>query len=966
MTHLPTGVVTFFFTDIEGSTRLWERYPDAMKIALTRHDDIVRQVIQAHGGHVFKTVGDAFYSVFAHAPDALNAALATQRALQAQDWSEIGGLRVRAALHTGTAEERDGDYLGPIINRILSLMAAGHGGQILLSQTTYELTRNALPPGAQLRDLGERRLKDLRQPEHIYQLVTPDLPADFPPLRTLDARPTNLPSQPTALIGRELEAAAACAFLRRPDVRLLTLTGPSGAGKTRLALQVAADLLEEFADGVFFVPLGSISDPTLVAFAIAQALGVRESVGQSLQNNLQAYLRDKQLLLVLDNFEQVVQAAGLVADLLTDAPGLKVLVTSRTVLHVSGENTFPVPPLALPKLDHLPPVSALLQYSAVALFVERARAVKPDFALTEENAAAVVQICARLDRLPLAIELAAARSKLLSPQAMLNRLERRLPLLTGGARDRPARQQTMRGAIAWSYDLLTPAEQTLFQRLAIFVGGFTLETACSIVGKAEFADVELEQALEALVDKSMLRCEQASRTPRFWMLDIIREYALERLEASGELPLVRQRHVQFFLELARASAVELLKPDRATWLERLEAEHDNLRAALEYSAQAGDSETCLRLAGALRWFWYLRGYWSEGRGWLERALTLPGADVPTRARARALYGAGELARLQGDRAAARQLLEEALHIWREQGDRRGVAYTLTSLGQLAVSERDHAAARQLLTESINIFREIDDRRGLAHALRGLGTACSPEEAREAQRLFEESIWLFREIEDTWGLATPLGNVGFLAYRRGDWATARRLYEESLAILRQVGDKWLIADALNVLGEIARCEGDHQRAASLYEQALVLFRELGSRRGLASSYHNLGYVALHLGDYEQARAYFIESLNVCQALRQPEGCVYGIVGLAGWMSLKEQANPLPACQDRLQQAARLLGAAHAHFEALNIVLDPADRFEYENCIALVRARLDEQTFAQAWAEGQTMSVEQAVACALRQG
>lgn len=964
MTHLPTGVVTFFFTDIEGSTRLWERYPDAMKMALARHDDIVRRVIQAHGGHVFKAVGDSFYSAFAHAPAALNAALATQRALQAQDWSEIGGLRVRAALHTGAAEERQGDYLGPTINRILSLMAVGHGGQILLSQTTYELTREALPLGAQLRDLGERRLKDLRHPEHIYQLVAPDLPADFPPLRTLDMRPTNLPSQPTALIGRELEAAAVCAFLRRPDVRWLTLTGPGGTGKTRLALQVAADLLEEFADGVFFVPLGSISAPALVASAIAQALGVRESVGQSLQNNLQAYLRDKQLLLVLDNFEQVVQAGGLVADLIADAPGLKALVTSRIVLHAPGENTLPVPPLALPKLGHLPPVSALPQYSAVALFVERARAVKPDFALTEANAAAVVQICARLDCLPLAIELAAARSKLLSPQAMLNRLERRLPLLTGGARDRPARQQTMRGAIAWSYDLLTPAEQTLFQRLAIFAGGFTPETAHVVVG--EPASSDLAQTLEALVDKSMVRCETISPSPRFRMLDTIREYALERLEESGELPLVRQRHVQFFLELACASAVELLKPDRAIWLERLEAEHDNLRAAWEYSAQAGDSETCLRLAGALRWFWYLRGHWSEGRGWLERALTLPGANAPTHARAMALYGAGELARLQGERAAARRLLEEALHLWREQADKGGLAYTLTSLGQVAISERDRAAARRLLTESINLFREIGDRRGLAYALRGLGTACSPEEAEESQRLFEESIWLFREIEDTWGLATPLGNVGFLAYRRGDWATARRLYEESLAILRQVGDKWLIADALNVLGEIARCEGDYQRAASLYQEAMALFRELGSRRGLASSYHNLGHVALHWGDYEQARTYFIESLKICQALRQPEGCVYDVVGLAGWMSLKEQANPSPAGQDRLQQAARLLGAAHVHFEALNIVLDPADRFEYENYIALVRARLDDQAFAQTWADGQTMSLEQAIACALRQG
>ena len=546
MADLPTGTVTFLFTDIEGSTTRWEQHREAMQAALARHDAILRQAIEAHGGQVFKTVGDAFYAVFATAPDALQAAITAQQTLQAEPWPEaLAPVLVRMALHTGAAEQREGDYFGPPLNRIARLLAAGHGGQILLSMATHGLIRDQRPPGVELRDLGEHRLKDLTMPEHIFQVVAPTLPSGFPPLKTLDVRPSNLPMQRSPLIGREREVAAVAALLRRDDVGLVTLLGPGGVGKTRLSLQVAVDLLDDFKDGVWFVNLAPITDPALVPSTIAQTLGVKEAGGEPLPETLKAYLREKRLLLLLDNFEQVVAAAPLVADLLASARHLKVLITSREVLHLYGEHEYPVPPLALPDLKHLPPLDYLSQYAAVALFIQRAQAIKPDFQVTNANAPAVAEICARLDGLPLAIELAAVRVRLFPPEALLGRLEHRLKALAGGARDLPARQQTLRGTIDWSYQLLDPAEQTLFARLGVFVGGCTLEAAEAVCNPDGALPLEVLDALTSLVDKSLLR-QHGDRTstldsePRFGMFETVREYALERLAASGEENLVRR------------------------------------------------------------------------------------------------------------------------------------------------------------------------------------------------------------------------------------------------------------------------------------------------------------------------------------------------------------------------------------------------------------------------------------------
>jgi predicted ATPase/class 3 adenylate cyclase/DNA-binding CsgD family transcriptional regulator len=929
---LPTGTITFLFTDIEGSTHLWEQHPEAMRLAIARHNSILRDAIEGHSGVIFKTVGDEVCAAFARAPDALAAAHAAQCAILAEPWSAIGPLRVRMAGHTGTAELRDGDYFGLSLSRIARLVAAGHGGQILLSRATQELVRDHLPPLVELRDLGEHRLRDLTRPEQIFQLVAHDLPTDFPPLKTLELHRTNLPAQVTTLTGREQEVVTVCALLRRADVRLLTLTGPGGVGKTRLGLQIAAELLDDFRDGVYFVTLAPINEATLVISSIAQVLGVKEAGGQMLRETLQTYLRDKQLLLLLDNFEQVLDAAPLLASLLTAAPYLNLLVTSRAALHLSGEHEFAVPPLALPEPRYLPPAEMLSQYAAVALFIERAQAVKPDFVITNDNAPAVAEICSRLDGLPLAIELAAARSKLLSPPALLARLTSRLQMLTGGPRDLPARQQTLRSTIEWSYNLLATDEQALFRRLAVFVGGCTLDAVEAVyhvdAWRLEIGDVPpaatfqspfaLLDGLAALVDQSLVhQGEQADGEPRFVMLETIREYALERLVASGEAAITRQLHAHFFLGLAQAAEPQLTTGKQRLWLERLEQEHDNLRAALAWSQSTpGGAELGLWLAAALWWFWWVRGYVSEGRAWLEGMLAQTQAELPagsdTYTRATALYRAGYLAWAQDNYPRATALCEESLALFKRLGNRCGIGWAHYTLGLVALMEGDYARAAAHYEESLALFREVDDRRGIAWTLNNLGVV-----SQQGQ---------------------------------GDYAPAKARFEESLALWRAMGNTRDIANCLNNLGEIARCQGDYAWAAARYEESLGLFQEVGDTPGAAICLLNLGFVALAQDDYGRAKALLVESSHHWQKIAGTFGIALCLTGLAA----------VAAAEGQLKCTTRLLGAAEAQHANIYAVLDPSDRAAYDRNVTTVRAQLGEAAFAAAWAEGRALTLDQALA------
>src|SRR5215210_1326398 len=631
-----------------------------MQVALTRHDKILKGAIEERGGYVFKTVGDAFCCAFWTATDALDAALEVQRTLFDEKWQQTGPLMVRMALHTGAAEEREGDYFGPPVNRVARLLSAGHGGQVLLSLPTQELVRDQLPVGTSLMDLGERHLKDLFRPEKVFQLLATGLPSEFPPLRTLEAYRNNLPLQPTPLIGREKEVAEVCDLLRREETRLLTLTGPGGIGKTRVALQAAADLLEDFPDGTFLAQLGTLTDVELLLPAVAETLGVRETGEQPLFESFKDYLSERRLLLVLDNFEQVLGAAPTVTELLAGAPGLKVLATSRTSLRLYGEHVFPVPPLTLPDLERPPPLERLTQYEAVGLFVERAQAVKPDFKVTNESAPAVAEICVRLDGLPLAIELAAARITMLPPKALLRRLSSRLKLLTGGARDLPERQRTLKATIEWSFALLDEGEQVLFGRLAVFSGGRTLEAIEAICDADGDLPMDAFEGVSSLLDKSLLRQEEGpGGEPRFVMLETVHEFAREKLGKSAEAEEIKRTHAQYFLTLAEEAPPELRGPNQLEWLERLEAEHDNMRAAISWALERKEVEVALRLGGALSWFWSVRGYYSEGRRWLEAALAMDGRGSPE-VRAMVLAGAGVLASEQGDLDRAQESCEAGL------------------------------------------------------------------------------------------------------------------------------------------------------------------------------------------------------------------------------------------------------------------------------------------------------------------
>ncbi|HEX6670035.1 MAG TPA: AAA family ATPase, partial [Gemmatimonadales bacterium] len=703
MVELPRGTVTFLFTDIEGSTRLWEQDRAAMAAAVERHLALLDAAIAAHGGIHFKTVGDGVQAAFPTAPQAVAAALDGQRALRAEDWRGVGELRVRLALHAGEAEpDARGDYLAAPLNRLARLLAVGHGGQILLTQAVQQLTRGALAPGTAVRDLGEHRLRDLLEPELVYQLLHPDLPADFPPLRSLEARPHNLPLQPTPFLGREREVGEVVALLRRPEVRLLTLTGPGGTGKTRLALQVAAELLDDFADGVYFVPLAPLTDAALVPSAIASALAMRDEADRSLPDRLKEVLAGQELLLVLDNVEHLVEAAPLIAELLSAAPGLKVLATSRVPLRLRAEREYPVPPLGLPRRQPLPTLEELSQSEAMRLFLERAQAVKPDFALDDENAPAVAAICWRLDGLPLAIELAAARVRLLPPQALLARLEQRLPLLTGGARDAPARHRTLRDTIAWSYDLLDPDDQRLFRRLAVFVGGCTLEAADAVTTPDGQRDVF--GGIERLCEHSLLRQAEAQGSePRFAMLETVREFGLEQLAASGEEDLTWERHADHFATLGDNIEREFFfRP--VPFLAVLEVETDNLRAALGWAERGGRVETGLRLGLAFGSLAVRRGMLAEGREWLRRLLALGGGAPPLQARA--LTALGWYALVQGDTEGAMEAGKRAAET--AAGESWILANALNLLGSVELERGPSEAARRYFEEALALVEHHEE------------------------------------------------------------------------------------------------------------------------------------------------------------------------------------------------------------------------------------------------------------------
>ena len=741
MAELPTGTVTFLFTDIEGSTKLLKELSDDYSTVLAEHRRILRDAFVAHDGVEVDTQGDAFFVAFARATDAVAAAAGAQRRLAG------GPIRVRIGIHTGEPLRTDEGYVGMDVHRAARIAAVGHGGQVLISQSARDLVEADLPADLALDNLGEHRLKDLSAPQQIFQLVGEGLEREFPALATLETRPTNLPPQPTRMIGREQELAEVGELLRRVDVRLLTVTGPGGAGKTRLALQAAADLLDDFADGVFFVGLAGVAEPSLVIPAIAQTLGVKESGGLSAEEALERFVHERELLLVLDNLEHVLDAAPQIHQLVLSAEALKAISSSRAPLRVSGEWEYPIPELA--------------DEDAVALFRERAEAIKPDFRLNGD-ATTVGEICRRLDGLPLAIELAAARAKVLSPIALLERLEQRLPMLSVGARDLPDRQRTLRDTIAWSYELLDESEQRLFARLALFVGGFTLAAA------EQVCDADLD-VLASLVEKSLVRHQEE----RFRMLETIREFALERLEESGEVEQVARRHIEFFLGFVSDKDSSFRFATRE-WLERVGSEQDNLRTAIQLARRLDDPRLELQLVALTGRFWELHGHLAEGLRRIVEALDRD-PEAPAEVRGPALTCAGLIAYKQGDHATARDMAEQLGRLHAETHDERGSADALNLLGVIAAGDGSYGEARDLLERSKSIRERIGDELGLQLSTHNIGLlALNQADYRDARRALEEALAIAEKHEWDTNIANSMCDLGFaeLGERRFDQARAR--------------------------------------------------------------------------------------------------------------------------------------------------------------------------------------------------
>ena len=904
MSGLPSGTVTFLFTDIEGSTRLWQEKPEAMSVAHAHHDAILREAIDANHGYIFQIVGDSFTAAFHNAQDGLQAAVAAQRGLQTEAWDKMGAIKVRMGLHTGAAEiASDGKYEGyTTVATAQRVMSAAHGGQMLVTQTAYELIQDDLPAEITLRDMGEHHLKDLHAPLHLYQVNAPDLQQKFPPIKSSDTISDNLPTQLTSFIGREREINEIKGLLSTS--RLVTLTGSGGTGKTRLSIEVGAQLLTGFPNGVWLIELAPLADPAQIIPALAQVFGLQEHPLGPLEILLMDYLRDKRILLILDNCEHLIQACARLADrLLHQCIGLQILASSREALGIAGEVAYHTPSLA--------------DAESTRLFMDRAQAVNPKFALSDSNASSIIQICRRLDGIPLAIELAAARTKLLSAEQIAARLDDLFRLLVGGSRTALPRQQTLRALIDWSYDLLTEEEKRLLQFASVFVGGWTLDALEAVAD-----DPQTLELLEQLVNKSMVVTEERDNEMRYFMLEKIRQYAREKLFEAKQARIARDRHFVYFDQLSETMWDVFRSADMVDWRDRADDEAENFRAAIEWGLAEHIEET-VHLAGLYCIFSSWMSKQSEGIAFaqtaLEKVKSLPpmGGDADLRRQkliATALFAIGMVSLGQGNMQLVKQALEEAIEISRLTGDQLILGYSLEML---------------YVTSS---FIHVPD---------------AADAAYEGYRIFTE------EIHDSWGLSMSYQNMVRLAIIRGDLEAKVKYLDKLKEQLRAVPLSFQAGLFFMGIGMGESEAGNYQSAKQFFEDGLKIFRRLRNKNFQTVLTSELGHIARRTGDIDQAKKIYAETLKNWQDLGNRAAISHQL----------ECFGNLAIAEEEPERAIKLFGAAEALREKIHSVMTNYEQEEYSKALAQLQSLLTQEEFRSLWAEGRTMTMEQAVDFAL---
>ena len=949
MDTLPSGTVTFLFTDIEGSTKLAQGHPDKWESLQQRHHAILQSAIESHNGHVFQIIGDAFCAAFHTAIDGLNAAIDAQRKLQTENWEETP-LKVRMGLHTGSAERKGNHYHGYMtLARVQRVMSIAYGGQILLSNTSAELIHNELPDGITLRDMKEHRLKGLLNPERLWQIVAPDLQQDFPLLQSLNEIPNNLPVQLTSFVGRENEITELKQELE--SHRLVTLTGSGGTGKTRLSLQVAADLLDQFQHGVWFIELAPLTDPDLIPQTILSAIGISEQSNKTPLDILKEYLHEKKTLIVLDNCEHLVSASAQVVNaLLNAAPNLKILASSREALSVKGELSYPVPSLSLPDLKHLPTIEQLSQYEAVRLFIDRALLVAPHFAIEKDNAPFIAQICYRLDGIPLALELAAARVKVLSVEQISKRLDDRFRLLTGGARTALPRQQTLRALIDWSYDILSDNERLLLQRLSVFAGGWTLEAAEEVCSGNGIEIFDVLDLLTQLVNKSLVVVIEPSQSgeTRYRMLETIRQYAREKLMEADGSEVIRQQHLAYFVKLAEQAEPELYRSNQMRWINRLEDELDNFRMALE-SALTNNIEAGLQIA-AIPWrFWDGHGHWQETGKWLAEFLERYNKTGSLCIQALIIFSLCNFR--QGNFPETLKIAEQCVQMARTISDRRLEAFSLSLLGVVTLLLGNAREGVPLLEQSLAIYRALGDKIGQANTLEWL--SYDHNSLERTISFIKESLSLSRELGNLSGITTSLTTLARSTMWTGDFSSPEPWLDEALSISRQLGDQTNENAVLITFGMLAYWKGDYERANAYYEEALMLSEKAGDQYENLWTHIRMAHVFLRQGDIQQACTLFIDSIKNSHMAEFTVALVYAVEGLAS----------LCVNQDRSERAMRLFAWADMMREQIGDHRPPIEQASVEKDLALIHSKIDDTEFAKLSAEGRTMSTEQAIALAL---